>query len=207
MAEAVVRLGYDVRDLSCRDGRLDMATNFTTLIAGLKHGDSEALSQIVAALYGELRQLAHSRLSRSGSPTLLDTTSLVHESYLRLLKAGQIEVGDRSHFLAYAARVMRSVVVDFARESSAQRRGGEHRRIPLEGDVADSIPSGELEILRVHDALNKLAGVSDRLVRVVEMRYFAGMGEGEIAEALDVTARTVRRDWEKARLILAAELK
>lgn len=184
-----------------------MATNFTVLLAGLRHGESEALSRIVAALYAELRQLAHARLRRAEAPTLLDTTSLVHESYLRLLKAGQIEVADRSHFLAYASRVMRSVVVDFVRERSAQRRGGQDVRVPLDDDLASRVAAGDQEILRIHDALEKLAEISERLARVVEMRYFAGMSEEEISEALQVSERTVRRDWEKARLILAAELK
>jgi RNA polymerase sigma factor (TIGR02999 family) len=183
------------------------ATDFTVLLAGLRHGESEALSRIVVALYAELRVMARGRLRHGEPPTLLDTTSLVHESYLRLLKAGQIEVTDRSHFLAYASRVMRSVVVDFIRERSAQRRGGQDFRVPLEDDLAVPIDAADREILRVHDALDRLAGISERMARVVEMRYFAGMMEEEISKALDVSQRTVRRDWEKARLILAAELK
>ena len=108
--------------------------------------------------------------------------------------------------LAYAARVMRSVVVDFARQGSARRRGGQDVHIALETDAAN-LPAGEAEIIRVHEALEELATFSERLVRVVEMRYFGGMSEAEIAEALGLTERTVRRDWEKARILLASALK
>jgi len=180
--------------------------DITTLIAAVRRGESEALGELFSQLYPELRQLAHARLKHHTAPMLLDTTSLVHESYLRLLKAGQIQVSDRAHFLAYAARVIRSVVVDFARESYAQRRGGQEVHIPLDTNAA-AVPVGEVEILKVHEALNDLAAVSERLVTVVEMRYFGGATEPEIAEALGVTERTVRRDWEKARILLAAALK
>jgi RNA polymerase sigma factor (TIGR02999 family) len=135
----------------------------------------------------------------------------VHESYLRLLDAGEVAIEHRAHFLGYAARVMRSVVVDYARKRSAQRRGGSEMRVCLDTGVIEAGPrrelGGELEILRVHDALEELRRIDERLARVVEMRYFAGMKEQDIAQALGVTERTVRRDWEKARLILAAVLK
>lgn len=180
--------------------------DFTVLLAAARRGESEAFGTLFTELYPELRQLAHGHLKHYPAPTLLDTTSLVHESYLRFLKAGQVQVSDRAHFLAYAARVMRSVVVDFARESSAQRRGGQNVRIALDTASAQ-VPAGEVEIIRVHEALEELATVSERLVRVVEMRYFAGMSEAEIGEALGLTERTVRRDWEKARIMLASALK
>ena len=181
-------------------------TETMTGASGVRSGDRQALDGLFSELYRDLRRLAHARLRRREAPTLLDTTSLVHESYLRFLRAGEVQVADRSHFLAYAARVMRSVVVDFARESAAQRRGGDGQRVPLNG--AEELPiAGEDEVLRVHEALEQLAGFSERLVGVVEMRYFAGMNEGEIAEALGLTERTVRRDWEKAKIILAAALK
>jgi RNA polymerase sigma factor (TIGR02999 family) len=180
-------------------------TEIITGASGVRSGGHQALDALFSELYRDLRRLAHARLRRREAPTLLDTTSLVHESYLRFLRAGELQVADRSHFLAYAARVMRSVVVDFARESAAQRRGGDGQRVPLNG--AEELPiAGADEVLRVHEALEQLAGVSERLVSVVEMRYFAGMNEVEIAEALGLTERTVRRDWEKARIILAAAL-
>jgi RNA polymerase sigma factor (TIGR02999 family) len=137
---------------------------------------------------------------------LLDTTSLVHESYLRFVQAGQLKASDRKHFLNYAGRVMRSVIVDFARERLAQRRGGDALRVTLDTGVADSVAEGEVEIVRIHEALEELAQHDARLVQVVEMRYFGGLSEAEIAESLGVHVRTVRRDWEKARLLLADAL-
>jgi RNA polymerase sigma factor (TIGR02999 family) len=173
----------------------------------LAEGNSHALSGIVTELYQDLRRLAHARLRRQpDGPTLLDTTALVHESYLRFFSAGQIQISDRAHFMAYAARVMRSVIVDCVRERSTLRRGGKDLRITLDGEIAEQ-SAGAREILDVHEALNHLAAISERMVTIVEMRYFGGLSEPEIAEALGVTERTVRRDWEKARVLLAAALK
>ena len=174
--------------------------------AEMAQGERGDLDQLFAELYRELRLMAHFRLRRHKASTLLDTTALVHESYLRFLKTGQIQIADRPRFLAYAARVMRSVVVDFARESAAERRGGKDVRVSLNSEADVPALSGEAQILRVHEALEQLATVNERLVSVVEMRYFAGMSEVEIAGALGLTERTVRRDWEKARMILIAAL-
>ena len=170
-------------------------------------GDGVALNQLFSGLYGELHRLARARLRGNRDLTLLQTTALVHESYFRFLKAGQVQIIDRSHFLSYASRVMRSIIVDFFRERSAKRRGGDDIRVPLDPEIAEPVPAGETEAIRVHQALEELSLVSDRLTRVVEMRYFAGMTESEMAEALGVTERTVRRDWEKARILLATALK
>ena len=170
-------------------------------------GDGVALNQLFSVLYGELHRLARTRLRGNRDLTLLQTTALVHESYFRFLKAGQVRIIDRSHFLAYASRAMRSIIVDFFRERSAKRRGGDDIRVPLDPEIAEPVPAGETEAIRVHQALEELSLVSDRLTRVVEMRYFAGMTESEMAEALGVTERTVRRDWEKARILLATALK
>ena len=181
-------------------------TDVTQLLAAARQGDKQALDIVFSRLYADLRRLASARLHHNETPTLLNTTSLIHESYLRFVKAGQLQVGDRSHFMAYAARVMRSVVVDFARVRSAGRRGGHDVHVPLDTDVAQAPAGAESEALRLHHALDQLGTLDERLVRVVEMRYFAGMSEVEIAEALGVTERTVRRDWEKARVLLAAAL-
>ena len=179
----------------------------TALLVAANRGDGVALNQLFSELYGDLRRLARARLQGNRNLTLLDTTALVHESYFRFLKAGQVQIIDRSHFLSYASRVMRSIIVDFFRERSAKRRGGDNIRVPLDRDTAESVPAAETEAIRVHQALEELSLVSDRLTRVVEMRYFAGMTEPEMAEALGVTERTVRRDWEKARMLLATALK
>ena len=161
-----------------------------------------------AAAYQELRRLARFRLRGGGRNAVLDTTSLVHESYLRLAKAGRLHVEDRTHFLRYAGRAMRSVIVDLVRTHQAARRGGAAEPITLTTRAgAGAKAAGERQILRVHDAINELARHDERIAQVVEMRYFGGLTEKEIAEALDVTDRTVRRDWEKARLWLAEALK
>jgi len=172
------------------------------LLSAAKLGDKAAEDGLFSLFYRDLRRLAHSRLKRSEPCTLLDTTSLVHEAYLRLQKAGYERVGDREHFLAYAASAMRSIVVDFIRSRGARLRPAGVDALP---DAA--IPPSEREILSVDEALRELSRVSERMVKIVEMRYFAGMKESEIAAALSVNERTVRRDWEKARMVLAARLK
>ena len=182
-------------------------TPVTDLLAAAQSGDVQAVDKLFAALYEELHRIAHLQLRRNAPVTLLDTTSLVHESFLRLLKAGSLKPSDRAHFLGYSARAMRSIVVDAVRRRMTERRGGNlvHLDVDAARDVAHN--PGEDEIMRVNDALNELARVDERLVRVVEMRYFAGMQEQEVADALGVSVRTVARDWEKARLFLAATIR
>jgi RNA polymerase sigma factor (TIGR02999 family) len=160
----------------------------------------------VPELYAELRALARSRLASGAKHTLLDTTGLVHESFLRLRQAGRLQLEDTDHFLAYAATTMRSVIVDFLRRRAAERRGGDLARVTLDTSAGDELGRSDAEILDVHSALEKLAEIDERLVRVVEMRYFVGLTDVEIAKALDVTDRTVRRDWDRARLLLAEML-
>jgi RNA polymerase sigma factor (TIGR02999 family) len=176
------------------------------LLAAARRGESGAADELFCLLYQDLRRMAHSRLRRSGHLTLLDTTGLVHEAYLRLFKAGSIEAGDRAQFMAYAARVMRSVVVDFVRRRAADRRGGDVVHVGIEDDAAGVADPREREVVRIDEALQELAAIDERLVRVVEMRYFAGMTEDQVAEALGLSRRSVARAWEKARLFLAASL-
>lgn len=176
------------------------------LLAAIRRGESGAADELVCLLYPDLRQMAHARLRRSGHLTLLDTTGLVHEAYLRLFKAGTLEAEDRSQFMAYAARVMRSVVVDFVRRRAADRRGGDVVHVGLDDPAAGVSDPREREVVRIDEALQELAAIDERLVRVVEMRYFAGMTEDQVADALGLSRRSVARDWEKARLFLAATL-
>jgi RNA polymerase sigma factor (TIGR02999 family) len=180
----------------------------TSLLAAIGQGERHALGQLYELLYPELHRLAHARVRRSGDLTLLDTTSLVHESFLRFEKSGALKVGDRAQFMAYAAKVMRSVVVDVIRRRQSDRRGGDALHVEL--DEADSTPRAdprESEALRVHESLEALAEIDARLVQVVEMRYFSGMTEPEIADVLGLTVRTVARDWEKARIFLHSSLR
>jgi RNA polymerase sigma factor (TIGR02999 family) len=157
-------------------------------------------------LYNELRRLARSRLASGGRHTLLDTASLVHEAFLRMQREGGVSLNDREHFLAYAATTMRSGVIDFVRRRNADRRGGGVEHVTLDTRAAEQLGASDDEILAVHDALETLAKVDPRLVSVVEMRYFAGLSDAEIAAALGLSDRTVRRDWDRARLLLAEML-
>jgi RNA polymerase sigma factor (TIGR02999 family) len=163
----------------------------------------ESVQAMFPALYSELRRLARSRLASGGRHTLLDTSALVHEAFMRMQRDGGVALKDREHFMAYAATTMRSVVIDFVRRRSAERRGGDVEHITLDTRASEAIGSTDDEILAVHEALQTLAQVDARLVSVVEMRYFAGLTDLEIGAALGVTDRTVRRDWERARLLLA----
>lgn len=162
-----------------------------------------AVEALFPVLYSELRRLARSRLASGARPTLLDTSALVHEAYLRMQRGG-VAVADREHFLAYAATTMRSILIDFVRRRRAERRGGDQQHVTLDTLAAEQLgASTDDEILAVHEALESLTEVDVRLVRVVEMRYFAGLSDAEIGAALGVADRTVRRDWERARLLLA----
>ncbi|MBI5719774.1 MAG: sigma-70 family RNA polymerase sigma factor [Burkholderiales bacterium] len=181
-------------------------SEITKLLQAAGGGDREAADRAYALLYADLRRLAHSRLRREGAYTLLDTTALVHESYLRLHGAAEPGFAGRDQFLAYAARVMRSVVVDLVRARQAERRGGGADHVTLSTTLADSHSghaTGADEVLQVHEALEALQAQDARLASVVEMRYFGGLSEREIAQAMGVTERTVQRDWQKARLFLA----
>jgi len=175
--------------------------------AGSADGADPAASAraLFPVLYRELRWLARSKLAGGGRPTLLDTSALVHEAYLRMQRDG-VSLRDREHFLAYAATTMRSVVIDFIRRRRTQRRGGDVEHVTLDTRAARELGETDEEILAVHEALEVLAQVDARLVQVVEMRYFAGLSDAEIGGALNVHERTVRRDWSRARLLLAGLL-
>ena len=178
----------------------------TVLLERTRAGDRASRDALFALSYGELRRLAHARLHGGGRNTLLDTTALVHESYLRLVQAGQLTLADRRAFFGYASQVMRSVIVDSARARLAERRGGDCDQVTLATDLGPGAAPAEAGIVEVHEALLELEQADPRAVRMVEMRYFGGYTDKEIAEAMDVTERTVQRDWEKARMLLRAML-
>ena len=182
-----------------------MPSNLTQLIHRAQQGDRRAADALYAETYADLRRLARSRLRACHRPTLLDTCALVHESYVRFAEAGHLKLEDRVHFMRWAAQVMRSVIVDFARRRLAGRRGGGAPHVPLDVEPAAAAGGAE-EIVGVHRALERIAAVDPRISQVVEMRYFGGLTEPEIAQALGITERTVRRDWLKARLLLREAL-
>lgn len=182
--------------------------DITSLLQRARDGsDRAAIDQIVGALYPELHRMAHSRLSQNGTITLLDTTVMVHETYERLCHAARLDAQCRGQFMAYAAQVMRSVIVDFARKRRAARRGSGQAHVTLSTDLLDQHGESDDDIERVHDALLELESVDPRLKQVVEMRYFGGFSESEIAQFLGINERTVRRDWDRARLLLMVSIK
>ena len=163
--------------------------------------DAASLDRAFEAYYPELKKIAHARLRGTGMQGVMQTTALVHDSYLRLASGPGVTFGDRLQFLAYSSRMLRSIVVDLIREQRAQRRGGDLAIVTLDtAEAAGLPPSVDVEI--VNDALEDLAKLDPALARLVEMRFFGGMKEDEIAEALGVSVRTVSREWKKARALL-----
>jgi RNA polymerase sigma factor (TIGR02999 family) len=179
----------------------------TQLLERMHAGDATAREALFSAAYADLHRLARARLRGGGRNTILETTSLVHESYLRFVQAGELRAEDRRSFFAYASQVMRSVILNSVRERAAERRGGDLARLTLDTALAEGLAADEGSILRMHEVLQQLEAVDPRLAHVVEMRYFGGYSEGEIADVLGIAERTVRRDWAKARLILIEALK
>jgi RNA polymerase sigma factor (TIGR02999 family) len=179
--------------------------DITRLFAELREGRKEALDRILPLVYDELRGVAHRRLEQDDGATLR-TTELVHEAYLKLVEHGRVKWRDRGHFFAVAAMAMRQILVDRARERRAEKRGGGQVPLSLEEEVLAVEEQAEA-LLDLDEALTRLAGLDARLARVVECRFFGGLTDEETAEALGLTARTVRRDWVKARGLLYAALR
>jgi len=184
----------------------------TDALAALRGGDPDAMDRLVPLVYEELARIAHRQLRLEVPGHTLSTTALVHEAYLRLVDQTRAQWADRAQFFGVAAHSMRRVLVDHARRHRAARRGGVHRRdVPLEAleasDAANLATGDRADILVAMDeALDRLAALDARQARVVECRFFGGLTESETAEALGVTARTVARDWVKARGWLYQEL-
>lgn len=173
----------------------------TALLDEARRGDGVSRERFFSLVYAELGRLARSHLSRQAPLTMLDAPGLVNEVYLRLAQQENLPGSDRCAFLAYASRVMRSVVIDYVRARAAERRGGGQRALTLSTGVADQV-FAEPQLEALGDALESLERVDERAHRVVEMRYFGGLEIEEIAVFLDVSAATVKRDWTKARAYL-----
>lgn len=167
--------------------------------------DRESLDKLVPLVYRELRTIAHRHLHAHGDADTINSTALVHEAYLKLGKGAGTVWQDRAHFFALASMVMRQILTDRARARVAEKRGGVQTRITLEEDTLVMEDQAD-SLLQLDEALGRLAEVAPRLVRVVEFRFFGGMSEDEIASVLGITSRTVRRDWDKAKLLLRRAL-
>jgi RNA polymerase sigma factor (TIGR02999 family) len=174
------------------------------VLEDLRSGEAAVLDRLFPLVYGELRKIAHRHVASRHKGTLA-TTELVHEAYLKLVDQSRAQWRDRAHFFALASAAMRHVLVDRARARATRKRGGEQRRVTLDDDML-SVDNDAESLLVIDDALTRLAEFEPRLARVVECRFYGGLSEEEIAEALGVTVRTVQRDWSKARMLLSRAL-
>lgn len=181
-------------------GRRDI----TRLLNECADGDDRAFDRLIELVYADLRRIAHRRLQSERADHTLDTTALVHEAYLKLVPQSAASWGDRAHFFAVASRVIRHVLIDYARRRSADKRSG-GIRVPLREDTAGVAPR-EVEILDLERALERLASRDPRMEKIVECRFFGGMTVEETAEALGVSTSTVDRDWARARTYLVLDL-
>jgi RNA polymerase sigma factor (TIGR02999 family) len=177
----------------------------TRLLDQARRGDAVARERFFSAIYSELDRLARGRVGRPDRFTMLDAPGLVHEVYLRLAGQSELPGPDRRSFLAYASRVMRSVIIDYVRSRQAERNGGQRALITLDTGIAGQAFE-EPDLLALGDAMESLQRIDERAHSVVEMRYFAGMEIEEIAAYLEISPITVKRDWQKARAFLLQEM-
>jgi RNA polymerase sigma-70 factor, ECF subfamily len=192
-------------DLSVFSSRVEV----TQLLKAWGRGDAESLGRLMLAVQGELHRLAHCYMSQEKPGHMLQTTALVNEAYLRLIDITQVNWQDRAHFFAMSARIMRRILIDFARARNYQKRGGSALHVPLdeavEGANAEKMagdkPPGlsQAEILAIDEALVALAEIDPRKSQVVELRFFGGLSVDETAEVLKVSPETVKRDWRLAK--------
>lgn len=179
----------------------------TRLLEAWSQGERDALDRLIPLLYEELRRIAHRQMARERTGHTLGTTALVHEAFLDLARLERIRWQDRTHFLAMASRAMRRILVDHAVSRKAAKRGGGRERVGLDQAGPKLLEEEELdEVLALDEALSRLEGMSERQVRVVECRVFAGMDVEETAEVVGVGTATVKRDWAAARAWLNREL-
>lgn len=206
MTVAVIFLGGD----------LHMATigpsEITQLLQEWRAGHQSALDRLIPKVYDQLRRIARHRVKRERAGMTLQTTALINEAYVRLVDAGNVVWQDRAHFFAVASRVMRRILIDAARERDADKRGGQAQRDYRSSDpnfdqVPDLSPNRDRELIGIHEALEVLETVDPRKVRVVELRFFAGLSVEETAEVLKVSPQTVMRDWKLAKAWLSRELR
>lgn len=178
----------------------------TQLLIQWSNGNKGALDQLLPLIYSDLRRLAGAYLRRERSQHTLQSTALVHEAFLRLVDQREINVKSRVHFFGIASQLIRRILVDYARQHNAQKRGGEAVRVTIDESIA--VPGGgEFDIISLEDALEKLAALDERQARIVELRFFGGLSIEETAEVLAISPATVKREWSLARVWLFRELK
>ena len=182
-----------------------VSASITALLATAERGDRAAADAVFAALYEELHRMARRELARRGGGVTLGATELLHDAYVNISQREGITFPDRNRYMGYASRVMRRLIIDYARTRQAQKRGGHFEITSISTDVADPTTNAD-ELTRISDALDELGTVDERLVRVVDLKFFCGFSFIEIADMLGVTERTIQRDWEKARIFLFRRL-
>ena len=175
--------------------------SITMLLASAERGDRAAADAVFAALYDELHRMARRELARRGGGVTLSATTLLHDAYLSIAQREGTSFPDRNRYMGYASRVMRGLIIDYARNRQAQKRGGLFEMTSISTDVADP-QTDAADLVRISDALDELATVDARLARIVDLKFFCGFSFGEIAAMSGVSERTVQRDWEKARIYL-----
>jgi RNA polymerase sigma factor (TIGR02999 family) len=179
--------------------------SITALLTSAERGDRAAADAVFAALYADLHRMARRELARRGPGVTLSATTLLHDAYLSISSREGVAFPDRNRYMGYASRVMRGLIIDYARSRQAQKRGGLFEITAISTDVADPMSDAD-ELMRISDALDELAQVDPRLVRVVDLKFFCGFSFVEIAEMMGVSERTTQRDWEKARIFLYQRL-
>lgn len=178
----------------------------TQLLLAWRNGESKALDELMPLVHRELKRIARNFMRRQNAGHTLQTTALVNEAYVRLIDSDKVNWQDRSHFFAISAQLMRRVLVDAARRRNSAKRGGERVQVTLADDVKTA-KANQADVVAIDDALKRLAKLNQRQCQIVELRYFGGLTEDEIAETLNISSRTVRRDWNLARAWLYRELK
>lgn len=181
------------------------ASDITQLLHAWRGGDELALQKLTAVVYDELHRMAQRYMSRERDGHTLQTTALINEVYLRLVKAKEVDWQDRAHFFAVSAQLMRRILTDFARSHGYQKRGAGARPIPID-DVCVASAEPEIDLVALEQALSRLAETDERKSKVVELRFFGGLTVDETAEVLHVSSETVMRDWSVARAWLLREL-
>ena len=184
-----------------------MADSVTELLLAHQRGDRQAFERLLPLIYDDLKRVAARQRRRARSGDTLNTTALVHDVYLHLVDASSVAWEGRAHFFAIAARAMRHILIDHARERAARKRGGDWQRVELAAEALPLREGAPIDTLLALDrAFEALAAISERLVQVAECRLFAGMSDRETSEALSIPLRTVQRDWQRARAWLQHEL-
>ncbi len=185
---------------------MDSEHDITGLLIAWRGGDGHAVDRLFPMVYDELRRIAHRQLRGERPDHTLGTTGLVHEAYLKLVDQTRAQLVDRTHFFSVAARAMRRILVSYARQHRALKRGGAATQVGLSDASLVAAERGDT-LVALDEALSRLAEVDERLTQVIECRFFGGLTEEETAEALGVTARTVQRDWVKAKGWLSRALR